>query len=270
MLETRNCPVDCIYTWGEWGICGSTGFGVHNRTVIIDTDCYKTNPINCPSGHMGSGATCPPPEQKICMVDCESTHDPWTTCIKDTGKQSRGVTVTLPQILPGKPCLLDEERPCKVDCEIVWNKWKCENTDPTNCSPITVTTGCDDVTGLPNGCTSCDKVTGKQNRDWGNPIGTPFVTPKPGWDGSGQTWLGYPNPECPMYEEQPCRVDCEGAWGDWSACQSPTGKKKKCSDDALGCSLSFFLISILFQNSHFYFHFFFLQSSTTLFSLSFR
>ena len=265
MLETRNCPVDCIYTWGEWGICGSTGFGVHNRTVIIGTDCYKTNPINCPSGHMGSGATCPPPEQKICMVDCESTHDPWTTCIKDTGKQSRGVTVTLPQILPGKPCLLDEERPCKVDCEIVWNKWKCENTDPTNCSPITVTTGCDDVTGLPNGCTSCDKVTGKQNRDWGTPIGTPLVTPKPGWDGSGQTWLGYPNPECPMYEEQPCRVDCEGAWGDWSACQSPTGKKKKCSDDALGCSLSFFLISILFQNSHFYFHFF---SSIFYYSLS--
>jgi len=205
--DERNCGVDCEYKWSEWGVCGSAGFGKHERTVIIETPCF---PSKCPLGHLPTGAPCPPKENKICMVDCESTHDDWTVCDAVTGEQTRSVTTTVQPFAGGAPCLQPESRKCKVDCEVSFNTWKCLNTDVAMCSSITVPTGCDVNTGLPKGCTSCDKVTGKQNRDH-----NVDVTPKDGWNGQGAP--------CPPHQEQDCIIDCEGYWGAWSTCASPSG-----------------------------------------------
>jgi len=131
--EERDCSVDCQYQWSDWGVCGSAGKGLHERTVIIDTPCYPLN--NCPTGHLLTGVPCPPKEQKTCMVDCVSTHDPWTTCDINSGKQNRSVTITVQPFAGGSVCLAPEERPCKVDCVIAWDPWQ-----------------------------TCDKATGRQTR----------------------------------------------------------------------------------------------------------
>ena len=224
--EERDCPVDCVSKFTEWGVCPNTG--VHERTVIIETPCF---PLNlCPGGYLNGGTACPPKESKTCRVDCEryvancccllflvlfvifcncfahqfillvilsfhSTHDEWSICDATKGDQSRGVTIAIPPLAGGAECLQPETRKCRIDCKIKWNVWRCdENCQITDENPLG----------------TCDKMTGKQNRDH-----TIDVLPKDGYDGQGAP--------CPPHEKQDCLVNCEGYWGQWSTCASPNG-----------------------------------------------
>ena len=109
-----------------WGVCGSAGYGRHNRTYVIETECFSLN--NCPKGYLNNGAECPPEESKICAVDCVSHHEEWSPCDNTTGTQSRGVVITTQPVGGGASCLKNESRQCKVDCSFSWKEWTpCNN-----------------------------------------------------------------------------------------------------------------------------------------------
>ena len=43
------CPVDCVWSWGAWGICqGNCGTGRQSRTIVVTTQS-SCNGAACPS-----------------------------------------------------------------------------------------------------------------------------------------------------------------------------------------------------------------------------
>ena len=157
--ETRKCAVDCVIAWkgppafpshkDGWDVCGSAGYGRHNRTFMINTECFVLN--NCPEGNMNGGAECPPEETRICAVDCVSHHEEWTKCDNRTGIEARGVVIMTHPVGGGAACLENETRECKVPCLYSWDDW-----------------------------TPCDSVTGRQERS-----AIVHAQPKDGWNGEG-------------------------------------------------------------------------------------
>ncbi len=82
----------------------------------------------------GGGDVCPPPQERNCKVDCESTFGPWgtTDCDPVTGKHSRSVSIS-PGTISVQPkdgwdgqgalCPPPEEQDCPIPCLGDYSEW---------------------------------------------------------------------------------------------------------------------------------------------------
>ena len=157
--ESQTCTpnIDCQFTWGNWGECGTNGKTTRNPNItkqssgtgkvcpstetkicVPNTDCQFTwgNWNKCGTNGKqkripittkkpsGSGKVCPTEDIKNCPVNCiTSSWGQWTKC--DTnGKSYRTRTILTNPINGGKGCpSLKETKDCPVDCNFKWEKW---------------------------------------------------------------------------------------------------------------------------------------------------
>jgi hypothetical protein len=167
----------------------------------------------------------------VCIVDCEGVWGPWSTCNKQTGKQERTFVVTTAGDAEGDACPTTEVQDCPVSCESTWGTWSpltCAApsiaTQQTRSIVVTITSKnggaacaadeyrpCDPCQYAWGAWSACQQTTGMQTR-------SPLITSQP-TSYAGQV-VGT---ACPGPENQPCAVDCKGAYGPWSDCTSPSG-----------------------------------------------
>ena len=229
--ETRICPIDCEYTWGDWDS------NVNNKLECEGSDTTRTRIIQTVVTAKNGGVLCPPPETVPCDVEpCKFAWNEWGACDLTTGKQDRSATIE-PQGEPvngGKACPPPEQRDCTVDCLSDWNEWStCDKASGTQTRDVSITSVCypnNCPTGFLNGgalCKDaetrpcdiaceftwpvfsvCDKSTGKQDR-------SPTISIQP--KNSGKV--------CPDPDERNCDIDCEFTWPEWSICDKTVGKQ---------------------------------------------
>lgn len=129
-------------------------------------------------------------EEEILAVDCEGSFAEWSACSKPCGSGTRTRKFTIStQPDGGNACPADEtedcnEQECAIDCAGSWPEWgEC-----------------------PSACGG-----GTQTREYA------VTTPA---DHGGKACPAAQSQKC---NEQPCPVDCAGAWGDYGACSKPCG-----------------------------------------------
>ena len=167
-------------------------------------------------------------------VDCQFYWNNWGACDKETGEQSRTITITQEKMHGGAACPDPEVRDCDVDCEYNWQAWVpavcIGGQHTTQTRSITITTPC----ALRGNCDSgsmhqgtpcpADETTPCDDKpceytwtDWtdcildapvGNQSRTATVSEDPVGNGT----------KCPDPEHQTCPVDCVYSWTRWSDC----------------------------------------------------
>ena len=121
--EILTCGIKpCVFEWDDWSVCNKAT-GKQSRSI--------KSGFTLPEG---GGDVCPPPQERNCKVDCESTFGPWgtTDCDPVTGKQSRSVSIS-PGTISVQPkdgwdgqgalCPPPEEQDCPIPCLGDYSEW---------------------------------------------------------------------------------------------------------------------------------------------------
>ena len=182
-----QCTIDCVYEWGNWGICSTTcGVGKRSRYPRITTQ-PQYGGKECPGGETDDCT------MTQCSIDCNFTWQEWSSCDKtcNEGNRFRIPEVIIHSAHGGNECpSMDIEKctimSCPGDCGYEWTAW--------------------------SDCTS----TCGQGLQWRN--ATVHTEPI----SSGKPCPTEPNIQ--QCSNGPCAVDCIYNWAEWSACTTLCGK----------------------------------------------
>ena len=183
-------PVDCEGSYANWtpcstGNCGETGTSTAEFIVSVSP---KRGGAECPSPVT---ETCYGPP---CPIHCVYQTGQWSPCTASCGggTQRRSTVITTPAQYGGSSCPPQSEtiscntQPCPVPCEGRWSDW-----------------------------VECNKPCG------GGLKSRTFTVTKPA--AYGGTACPYPLTQREACNTQPCPINCEGVWGEWSDCSKACG-----------------------------------------------
>jgi len=189
------CPIDCVGEWGSWGDCSlPCGGGVKTRTYT-HTRAAAHGGTACDVAHQSQETqACNTQACPVIPVACVGAWGEWGACSQSCGggMKSRTYAVTTPASGGGQACPANngqiEEtacntQACPVACVGAWGEW---GACSQSCGGGTKTRTYTVATPASGGGQACP-VTDGQN-------------------------------EQAVCNTQPCPVNCQGGWGEWSAC----------------------------------------------------
>ena len=135
--RSSPCVVDCVGSWGAWGVCTNTcGGGQRERAYQVDTQ-PNTLGLACPAdAAVGQTEPC---NVEPCPIDCAGDWSAWSDCSKvcGGGSRNRAYTVAVTAVGTGLVCPADltQTATCSTascaeagekqarDCEGNWGDW---------------------------------------------------------------------------------------------------------------------------------------------------
>ena len=198
---TKECPINCVGNWGEWEECTGLCDGIVSQASGTKERTYTTltppmnNGVPC-SNYDGEveTTTC----TKECPINCVGDWGEWGECTglcdgivsQASGTKERTYTTLTPSMNDGVPCsnyngeveTIACTTECPIDCEGSWGEWG----------------DCDESCG-----------GGTQNR---------YFTVSVDAVNGGDCEAGNGDSQSQPCNLDPCPVDCEGSWGEWSEC----------------------------------------------------
>eukprot|EP00750_Incisomonas_marina_P006132 INCI14335.4.p1 GENE.INCI14335.4~~INCI14335.4.p1 ORF type:complete len:1393 (+),score=208.86 INCI14335.4:583-4761(+) len=203
-----NCidpPIDCEGAWQSWTSCAAScgvSAGVRTRTFEVETAAaFSGRDCSHSSGELDTV----PCDTAACPVDCSGAWSAWSACslsCDTNATQTRTFNVAVEAASGGVPCdwpvgeteaLACNSAACPVDCDGAWQPW-----------------------GACSG--SCGSTTP-------NPTRT-FVVFSQSKAGGADCIVAMGATEARSDEfcnQDPCPIDCEGAWTPWSTCAVSCG-----------------------------------------------
>eukprot|EP01001_Neometanema_parovale_P009758 NODE_5_length_5289_cov_242.816492_g4_i0.p1 GENE.NODE_5_length_5289_cov_242.816492_g4_i0~~NODE_5_length_5289_cov_242.816492_g4_i0.p1 ORF type:complete len:1679 (-),score=414.19 NODE_5_length_5289_cov_242.816492_g4_i0:253-5238(-) len=252
--NTQSCPVHCEGAWGEFSACSkSCGGGSKTRTFQISTAAAHGGK-GCDAEHAEKENQ--PCNTEACPVDCVGAWGEFDECTKTCGggsqtrKYTHSVTVAHGGKVCPKPHNAEETRacstaPCPIDCEGSWGEFGACNKE---CGAGTKKRTFSVKVAAAHGGQECDKKHNEEDEiacntepcpvncvgEWGAysecsaSCGTgsqvrKFVHEVKAAFGGKACDLEHGAESTQACNSAPCPVDCEGAWGEYTACSKSCG-----------------------------------------------
>jgi len=126
MACTKQCPVNCVGRYNDWGDCNATCSNNQNEADGEQTSNYTiTTPASNGGLECGDNKIKSQKCKKICPVNCVGEWSNWSECVtpacngKDpfiNGKKTRTYKITIPAANGGTSCNIADGKIETVDC----------------------------------------------------------------------------------------------------------------------------------------------------------
>lgn len=204
-INCIDAPVDCEGAWQAWSSCSAScgaDAGVRARTFEIETAAAFSG-RGC--SHASGEVDTLPCDTAACPVDCSGEWSAWSECslsCDSNATQTRTFNVLVGAASGGVTCewphgeteaLACNSEACPEDCDGAWQAWGACSGSCGSATPNPVRTF----------------VVFSQSKHGG----TDCVVAMGATEARSDTFCN----------QDPCPVDCEGAWSQWSTCAVSCG-----------------------------------------------